>query len=146
MKEEGTENQELFDTGGIPPAIADFVRHIFRVAVSLLREGKSLTSFAFIGSTTKRRMSQLRMDMSTDESKDVSAEAVRMIAEKEEADVIAIISESWTLPEEMNSKYEEIIEKYGSIGASPYRQEIVSLSVGAYSGESITPPKSLLRL
>ena len=37
------------------------------------------------------------------------------------ADYVFTVIEGWGLPKDKMSKYDEIIERYGSIGASPYK-------------------------
>jgi hypothetical protein len=46
-----------------------------------------------------------------------------------EADFIFQIREAWMLPTKYVSKHEAIVEKYGSIGASPYAQDLAAFSL-----------------
>jgi hypothetical protein len=45
------------------------------------------------------------------------------------ADFIFMIMEAWSLRKDKLHHREEIMERYGSIGASPYKIDIVSFSL-----------------
>ena len=64
-----------------------------------------------------------------------------------EADFIFMIMDAWGLPREKMHRFEEIIERYGSIGASPYRIDIVSFALetrhGLWMAQSSVKPKGV---
>ena len=65
------------------------------------------------------------IDTQSEDSKDGSVEHIKAAAEKTQADFVFTIMEAWGLPKDKMPRYQQIIDKYGSIGASPYKIDIV---------------------
>ena len=61
------------------------------------------------------------IDTQTGDSKDRSVELIKAAAEQTQADFVFTIMEAWGLPKNKMPRYQEIMDKYGSVGASPYK-------------------------
>ena len=59
---------------------------------------------------------------------------IRLAAMELDADFVAVIMEAWSLPEDKARNYQAILDRYGSIAASPYRIDIVTISVETRHG------------
>ena len=70
----------------------------------------------------------------SDETKDESAAAIKHAATLIEADFIFVVMEAWSLRPDKLHRYEEILDKYGSIGNSPYAIDVVTLSLETRHG------------
>ena len=51
-----------------------------------------------------------------------------------DADFVFVIMEAWSLRPDKLRRYDEIIDKYGSIGNSPYAIDVVSLALETRHG------------
>jgi len=51
-----------------------------------------------------------------------------------EADFIFQVREAWKLPQKYAARHEEIMERFGSIGASPYAQDVAAFSLETTHG------------
>lgn len=128
----------------LPPVYLELITPLLHSARKIMEGGEELHPVAFIGNLTTRRIMPVMFQTSSEEAKDRSSEAIRRAAGIVEADFIALFMESWGLPPEMVDRYEAIIARYGSIGASPYRLDIVTFSIetphGLWMAQSpITP-------
>lgn len=85
-----------------------------------------LQPFAFVGNLTRQETIPVLLGTQSDQAKDHSADVVRQLARETAADFVFVIMDAWGLRPDKRSRYQEIIERYGSIGASPYRIDIVS--------------------
>jgi hypothetical protein len=72
---------------------------------------------------------QVLLDSGGDEQKDRSALAIRMAADMLEADFVFVIMEAWSLRKDKMLQMDAILDKYGSIGASPYRVDVASFAL-----------------
>lgn len=109
-------------------------------ARSLLEKGERLAALAFVGNLSSDDMVPVVIDDRTDESKDQSARTVQAAAAMMEADYIFMVREAWKLPERYVRRYEEIMGKYGSIGASPYAEDIAAFSLETTHGTWVAMP------
>lgn len=57
-----------------------------------------------------------------------------MTAAMMKADFIFQVREAWKLPQKYAARYEEILDKYGSVGGSSYAQDVVALSLETTHG------------
>lgn len=106
----------------------------------LLESGESLAALAFVVNLAKHQITPVVLDDSTEESKDSSARAISMTAAMTGADFIFQVREGWTLSPQDMPRYEEIVEEYGSIGASPYAQDVAVFSLETTHGTWIASP------
>lgn len=109
-------------------------------ARGLLEKGETLAALAFVGNLVKNDVIPVVIDDRTEESKDQSAHTIHMTAIALQADFIFMLREAWKLPEKYMSRHEEILEEYGSIGASPYAQDVAAFSLETTHGTWIATP------
>ena len=87
------------------------------------------------------------MESSSETAKDRSAEAVKAAAELIDADFVFVVMEAWSLRKDKVAKMKSILDKYGSIGASPYAVDIVSMALesprGMWVAEVPIKPKGI---
>jgi tetratricopeptide (TPR) repeat protein len=80
-------------------------------------------------------------------AKDRSALAIEAAAQSLRADFIFVLMEAWSLRKDKISQLDAIIERYGSIGASPYAVDIVSMALetrhGVWLAEVPIQPKGI---
>lgn len=118
----------------IPERYLQKINPLVAHARSLVEKGESLAALAFIGSLAKDQVIPVVLDDSSDESKDGSAKAISLAAAMLEADFIFQIREAWMLPPRYVARHEAILEQYGSIGASPYAQDVAAFSLETTHG------------
>jgi hypothetical protein len=105
----------------LPQAYLDVVQPLIESARSFLENGESLQAFAFVGNHATKQIATIMINTGSEDSKDEAVEHIRTIAAQTQADFVFTIMEAWGLPKDKIPRYQEIIEKYGSIGASPYK-------------------------
>lgn len=118
----------------IPERYLQKINPLVAHARSLVEKGESLAALAFIGNLTKDQLIPVVLDDRSDESKDSSAKAISMAAAMLEADFIFQVREAWMLPPKYVARHEAILEEYGSIGASPYGQDVAAFSLETTHG------------
>ena len=69
----------------------------------------------------------------------IARRAFRPFAHRVEADFVFVVMDAWTLPAHKVRRADEIIERYGSTGASPYRVDVVSFTLEARHGLWFAP-------
>jgi hypothetical protein len=94
-----------------------------------MERGETLVPFAFVGNLTTRETYAVMLDTGSDAKKDLSAETIRQLAESHQADFVFVIMDAWSLPPDKMGKVDEILDRYGSIGASPFRVDVVAFSL-----------------
>jgi len=118
----------------IPTAYLEIVTPLIATAREMMEDGQTLVPFAFIGNLTRRETVPVTLETDTDEAKDTAAALIREFAAQQEADFVFVLMEAWSLPPERFDELDEILERYGSIGASPYRVDIISFSLETRHG------------
>ncbi|MFM8333243.1 MAG: hypothetical protein ACKN9T_16305 [Candidatus Methylumidiphilus sp.] len=118
----------------IPQAYLDTLTPLVDLAREFLEEGQSLHPVAFVGNFSTGVTIPVLFDTSSSEAKDGSSMGIRLAAVEVDADFVAMVMEAWSLPENMASRYQAILERYGSIAASPYRVDIVTVTVETRHG------------
>ncbi len=118
----------------IPQAYLDTLDPLIATARKFMEEGQSLHPVAFVGNFTTGITVPVLFDTSSSEAKDGSSMGIRQAAKDLDADFVAVIMEAWSLPEDKARNYQAILERYGSIAASPYRVDIVTISVETRHG------------
>ncbi|PIV88585.1 MAG: hypothetical protein COW48_05215 [Hydrogenophilales bacterium CG17_big_fil_post_rev_8_21_14_2_50_63_12] len=104
-----------------PIAYLNIVLPLIESARGFLENGESLEPFAFIGNHATQQIVPILIDTQTDGSKDRSVQLIKAAAEQTQADFVFTVMEAWGLPKDKMHRYEEIMDKCGSIGASPYK-------------------------
>jgi hypothetical protein len=110
----------------LPQAYLNIVLPLIESARSFVENGESLQAFAFVGNHASKQIVAILIDTQSEDSKDGSVEHIKAAAEKTQADFVFTIMEAWGLPKDKMPRYQEIIDKYGSIGASPYKIDIAA--------------------
>lgn len=103
-------------------------------AREFLEEGQTLSPIAFVGSFSSGKIIPVILQAASDEAKDNSALAIRMAAQSADADFVFVLMEAWSLRKDKLPQVEKIMEWYGSIGASPYRIDVVSMALETRHG------------
>lgn len=129
----------------IPQAYLDTILPLIGKARDFLENGETLSPIAFVGNFATQQMTSVLIDSRDEETKDRSARAVKHAAESTAADFIFMIMEAWSLRKDKLHRHKEIMERYGSIGASPYKIDIVTFSLetrhGIWVAEAPIKPK-----
>lgn len=112
-------------TRGLP----ELVLPLIDKARGFLENGESLQPFAFVGSAATGEMLPVMIDTQTAESKDNSVLLIKTAAEQTQADFIFTVMEAWGLPRDKMPRYQEILNKYGSVGASTYKIDTAAFVV-----------------
>jgi hypothetical protein len=130
---------------GLPESYLTAIKPLVQSALKLLEEGAQLQPFAFVGNFTTRQVLGIEVDTFSESTKDAACNAIRVAALAVEADFIFLIMESWALKSDKAANYEAIIEKYGSIGASPYRQDVLCLTLETRYGTWMGMPSIMAK-
>jgi hypothetical protein len=115
--------------GNPPESYLKTILPLIEVARDLLEKGETLAPIAFVGNFATGKTAQILLETENDAEKDRSALAIRMTADMLDADFVFSIMEAWSLRKDKLAQHEAILDKYGSIGASPYRVDIVSFGL-----------------
>jgi hypothetical protein len=131
----------------IPDAYLKIIEPLIATARGFLENGEKLASMAFVGSFAAGSAIPVLLETGSDAAKDKSALGIKLAAEHTDADFIFILMEAWSLRKDKMHLMEKIYEKYGSIGASPYAVDIVSMTLetrhGVWVAEAPIKPKGI---
>jgi len=112
-----------------------------------LERGDALAAIAYVGSFSDETCIPVMLQPTSEEAKDRSAWAVKSAAESIDADYVFIVMEAWSLRKDKLAQVDAIMEKYGSIGASPYAVDVVSFGLetrhGVWMAEMPIKPKGI---
>ncbi len=132
---------------GIPDSYWKFIAPLIVTARGLLEKGESLSPFAFVGSFDSETCIPVMLQSTSIQAKDRSALAIEAAALSMNADFIFVLMEAWSLRKDKLSQMDAILDKYGSIGASPYAVDIVSMALetrhGVWMAEVPIKPKGI---
>jgi hypothetical protein len=118
----------------IPASYLSIIEPLIGTAREILERGESLVPFAFVGNLTTGQTYPVMLKAGSEAEKDDSASLIRDIAHRVEADFVFVIMEAWALPPDKVRRVREIIERYGSVGASPYRIDVASFALETRHG------------
>lgn len=118
----------------IPETYWKMVAPLIERARVLLENDESLHPIAFVGSSRNQTIKIVVLNTAGGDVENTSAEQVRQVAYREDADFVFTVMEAWGLPPEKVSKYQAIIDQYGSIEASPYAVDFVSFALETVRG------------
>lgn len=113
----------------IPAAYLEIVDPLVNHARTLVEQGESLEALAFVGNLSTRQMATVAMNAESIQTKDAAARRIRDTACELQADFVFVVMEAWSLPSKKIKQMDQIIERFGSIGASPHRIEVASFSL-----------------
>lgn len=130
----------------IPSTYLGIIQPLIDTARGIVEGGETLVPFAFVGNLTSKETYPVMLDTGSNDKKDRSAELIRQLAEIHDADFVFVIMDAWSLPADKMPQVEEILDRYGSIGASPYRIDVVAFSLetryGIWVAQVQVQPKS----
>ncbi len=131
----------------MPNAYWEMIAPLIEKARGFLENGDSVDPIAFVGSFEKRTMNFVLLDTADGDLKDASAEQVRQMAHREDADFVFTIMEAWGLPPDKVGKYQAILDQYGSIAASPHAVDLVAFALetrhGSWVAQVSVQPKGI---
>lgn len=130
-----------------PQAYMDIISPMIDKARGLLEAGERLQAMAFIGNMTTKEVITVRIQPSSGEDKDQSARTIQSAALALKADFVFAIMEAWTLRPDKMRQMNAILDKYGSISASPYAIDTCSLMLetrrGVWAAQPQIKPKGI---
>jgi hypothetical protein len=131
----------------MPESYWKFVSPLIAKARGFLENGETLAPIAFVGSFSSASAIPVLLDSSSIEAKDSSALAIKLAAQTLGADFILLLMEAWSLRKDKLLQMDAIVDKYGSIGASPYAVDVVSMALetrhGVWMAEVPIKPKGI---
>lgn len=117
-----------------PQAYLDIISPLIDKARGLLETGEKLQAIAFVGNLSTQELVPVLIQPGSGEDKDKSALNIQSAAVMLKADFVFAIMEAWSLRSDKVSKMDAILDKYGSIGASPYAIDVCSLTLETRHG------------
>lgn len=131
----------------IPDAYLKIIERLIATTRGFLENGEKLAPIAFVGSFTAGSTIPVLLETGSNAAKDKCALGIKLAAEHTDADFIFMLMEAWSLRKDKMHLMEKIYEKYGSIGASPYAMDIVSMTLetrhGVWVAEVPIKPKGI---
>ena len=131
----------------MPDAYWETIAPLIERARGFLENGEDVEPIAFVGSFEKKTLNFVLLNTADGDVKDASAEQVRRIAYHEDADFVFTIVEALGLPPEKVAKYQTILDRYGSIEASPYAVDLVAFALetrhGSWVAQVPVKPKGI---
>jgi hypothetical protein len=131
----------------MPESYWKIISPLIATAKGFLEAGEALAPVAFVGSFSTDLTVPVLLQASSDEAKDNSAFAIRNSAATLDADFVFVMMEACSLRKDKMRQMDAILDKYGSIGASPYAVDVISLALetrhGVWSAEVPIKPKGI---
>ena len=118
----------------LPDRYTELTRPLIEKAGELLESGESLSPLAFVGNFETGQIIPVVINTTDEASKDSSASAIRLAAASIEADYVFTIMEGWGLPKDRLHRHQEVIDRYGSVGASPWRIDTANFMLESRHG------------
>jgi hypothetical protein len=123
-----------------PKAYMDIIGPLINKAKEFLESGETLQAIAFVGNLTSRQVIPVLIQQASGEDKDSSAKTIQKMASISEADFVFTIMEAWSLRPDKVPQMDAIMDKYGSIGASPYAIDVCSMLLETKRGIWVAQP------
>lgn len=131
----------------MPESYWKIISPMIAKAKGFLENGETLAPVAFVGSFSLDSTIPVLLKSSSIEAKESSALAIRLAAEELNADFIFLLMEAWSLRKDKLLQMDAIMDKHGSIGASPYAVDVVSMALetrhGVWVAEVPIKPKGI---
>jgi hypothetical protein len=124
-----------------PQAYMEIIGPLIAKAQELLEAGETLQPIAFTCNLTTRQIIPVSIQPGTGDDKDRSARAIQSAALVLEADFVFVIMEAWSLRPDKLLQFDAIMEKYGSIGASPFAIDVCSFALETRRGVWVAQPQ-----
>ena len=130
-----------------PQAYMDIISSLIDKARGFLEAGEKLQAFAFVGNLTTKEIIPVMIHPESVVDKDQSARKIKSAALALDADFVFAIMEAWTLRPNKIQQMNAILDKYGSIGASPYAIDTCSFTLetrhGVWAAQPQIKPKGI---
>jgi hypothetical protein len=123
-----------------PQAYMDIIGPLIVKARDFLEDGDKLQPFAFVCNLTNRQVMPVMIHTGSGEGKDQSAREIESSAALLEADFVFTIMEAWALRPDKMPRMDAILEKYGSVGASPYALDVCTFLLETRHGMWVAQP------
>lgn len=124
-----------------PQAYMDIIGPMIDKARRVLEAGEKLQPMAFVGNLTTKQVVPVTVQTGSEEGKDQSARMIQSAALALEADFVFAIMEAWTLRPDKMRQMNAILDKYGSIGASPHAIDTCALTLETRHGLWVAQPQ-----
>ncbi len=124
-----------------PQAYMDIIDMLISKARGFLEAGENLQAMAFVGNLTTKEVIPVMIQPGSGEDKDQSAQTIQSTASALDADFVFSIMEAWSLRPNKIPQMDAILDKYGSIGASPYAIDVCSLALETRRGVWVAQPQ-----
>lgn len=124
-----------------PQAYMNIISSLIDKARGFLEAGEKLQGMAFIGNLTTKEVIPVMIQPGSSEDKDQSARTIQSEALALDADFVFAIMEAWSLRPNKIPQMDAILDKYGSIGASPYAIDVCSLALETRRGVWVAQPQ-----
>jgi len=110
-------------------------------ARGFLEAGDKLQAFAFVCNLTTKKVIAVAIHPEGSENKDKSAREIQSSALAVDADFVFTIMEAWSLRPDKMAQMDKILDKYGSIGNSPYAVDVCSFLLETRRGVWVAQPQ-----
>ena len=128
-------------------AYMDIISSLIDKARGFLEAGEKLQAIAFVGNLSTKEVIPVMIQPGSDEDKDQSARTIQSAASVLDADFVFTVMEAWSLRPDKIRQMDAILDKYGSIGASPYAIDVCSLALetrrGVWVAQQQIKPKGI---
>lgn len=130
-----------------PQAYMDIISSLIDKARGFLEAGDKLQAIAFVSNMTTKQIIPVMIQPGSGEDKDQSARMIQSAASALDADFVFTVMEAWSLRPDKVRQMDAILDKYGSIGASPYAVDVCSLMLetrrGVWVAQPLIKPKGI---
>ena len=130
-----------------PQAYMDIISSLIDKARGFLEAGDKLQAIAFVGNLTTKQIIPVMIQPGSGDDKDQSARMIQSAASALDADFVFTVMEAWSLRPDKVRQMDAILDKYGSIGASPYAVDVCSLMLetrrGVWVAQPLIKPKGI---
>ena len=124
-----------------PQAYMDIISSQIENTRALLEAGEKLQPFALVGNLITKEIIPVMIHPGGSEDKDQSARLIQSAALVLDADFVFAVMEAWALQPEKIRQINAILDKFGSIGASPYAIDVVVFSLETRRGMWVSQPQ-----
>lgn len=118
----------------LPPPYVRRIATLVRCVREDLQAGGRVSACALVGRLDGQALEALPIDSHSAQAKEMSGARIRACAAQMQADFVLTLMEAWALDAAHAHEYETIMQRYGSIGASPDAQDIVAFMLETPQG------------
>ena len=141
----GLEINNSEDQKIIPEAYMYIINALFEATRFAMKNGCPFMPNAYTVNSSTKTVISISMLFEKEANKGGLINSIKKAAETNHADFILIAAKAWTLDPDNSHRYEEIVKRYGSIAASPYAVDAISITLETYQGywAAVEPTKYL---